>query len=105
MNTPNPTTSTHARPSGETVTFTEWTIGAYTLRKAEDSEWTDWTVLNADRDLPRVEDIAGFGQPSEFGVSCSSIADLTPTEATSYAGQIMGAAQAAMTFNMIVAAN
>ena len=103
--TPTPTTRTFTRNSGETVTVTEWEMGAYTLRKTEDPDYTDWGVLTADRDLPRVEDIAGFGQPTEFGVSCASIADLAPTEAAAWAGKIMEAAQAALTFNMIAAAN
>lgn len=105
MTAPTPTTRTRTRESGETVTTTEWTIGTYTLRKSEEPGYIAWGVLNADRDLPRVEDTAGFGQTSEFGVSCTSNSDLTPTEAVAYAGQIMEAAQIATTFNMIIAAN
>ena len=40
---------------------------------------------------------------TEFGVSCTSIVDMAPTEAIAYAGQIMEAAQVASTFNEIVA--
>ena len=105
MFTPTPTTTTRTRQSGETVTVTEWTIGTYTLRKSEEPGYIGWGVLNADRDLPRVEDIAGFGAPSEFGVSCTSISDLAPTEAVAWAGQIMEAAQIAATFNMIATTN
>lgn len=105
MTTPNPTTRTHTRKSGETVQITEWTVGAYTLRKSEESGFTGWGVLAVHRDLPRVEDIAGFEEPYEFGVSCSSISDLIPAGAAVYAARIMDAAQAALTFNEIVAAN
>ena len=105
QNIPAPTTRTFTRTSGETVHITEWTIGWYTLRKTQDDDYTDWTTNCADRDLPRVEDVTGFGQPVEFGVSCSSIADLSPEGATAYAAQIVDAAEIASTFNEIVAAN
>ena len=103
--TPTPTTRTHTRKSGETVQITEWTVGEYTLRKSEEPGFTGWGVLAVDRDLPRVEDIAGFEEPYEFGVSCYSNAGLAPATAAAYAAQVMEAAQVALTFNMIVAAN
>lgn len=105
MQTPTPTTRTFTRTTGETVTVTEWTIGAYTLRKSEEPGFTCWGAITADCDLPRVEDIAGFGQPVEFGVSCSSNSDLIPAGAAVYANQIVKAAEIALTFNEIVAAN
>lgn len=105
MTTPTPTTTTRTRQSGETVTVTEWTIGAYILRKSEEPGYIGWGAITTDRDLPRIEDIAGFDQPVEFGVSCTSISDLTPTEAVAWAAQIMEAAQIATTFNEIIAAN
>lgn len=103
QNIPAPTTRTFTRTTGETVTVTKWTIGWYTLRKTQDDDYTDWTTICADRSLPRVEHVTGFGQPTEFGVSCSSIADLNPEGAAAYAAQIVEAAQAASTFNEIVA--
>ena len=105
MNIPTPTTSTHTRKSGDTVQITEWTLGAYTLRKEYEPGYTDWIVFNTDRDLPRIEDHAGFNQSHDFGVSCFSNAGMTPSEAAAYASQIMEAAQVALTFNMIVAAS
>lgn len=105
QNIPTPTTRTRTRESGETVTTIEWTIGTYTLRKSEEPGYIAWGVLNADRDLPRVEDAAGYGQTPEFGVSCSSIADLSPEGAVAWAAQIVEAAEVALTFNEIVAAN
>lgn len=104
LNIPTPTASI-ARRSGVAVHLTEWTSGAYTLRKSENDDYTVWTVRASDRGLPRVEDMAGLGQVPNFGVSFSLQSDLTPIEATAYAGQVMGAAQAALAFNMIVAAN
>lgn len=105
MFTPTPTTTTRTRQSGETVKVTEWTIGAYILRKSEEPGYTGWGAITTDRDLPRVEDIAGFDQPVEFGVSCSSKSDLIPAGAAVYAAQIAKAAEVALTFNEIVAAN
>ena len=104
QNIPTPTTSI-ARRSGEAVHLTEWTSGAYTLRKSKSDDYTVWTVRTNGRSLPRVEDMAGLDQTPNFGVSFSSQSDLAPIEATAYAGQIMGAAQAALAFNMIVASN
>ena len=101
----NPTTKTIARDSGETVKLTEWTIDAYTLRKIEEADYTDWIVRCADRTRPRVENIAGFGQTVEFGISCSSISDLSVEGAAAYAAQIAEAADTASKFNEIVAAD
>lgn len=46
MTTPTPTTRTYTRKSGETVTVTEWTIGAYTLRKTEEPSYTAWSEID-----------------------------------------------------------
>ena len=110
MFTPTPTTRTRNFKSYETdeqatERVTDWTIGAYTLRKTEEPGYINWDVVTTDRDLPRVEDIAGFGQTPEFGVSCSSKSDLIPAGAAVYAAQIAKAAEVALTFNEIVAAN
>ena len=101
---PTPTTRTRTYESGETAQFTDWTIGAYALRKTEEPGYTGWAVLTADRDLPRVEN-ENPGPTPKFGVSCYSNSGMNPAGAAAYAAQIMAAAQAAMTFNMIVAAN
>lgn len=105
-----PTTTTRTIESyetGEQVTewVTEWTVGDYTLRKTEEPGYVHWGVRTTNRDLPRVEDIAGFGQSVEFGVSCSSISDLSPEGAIAYAAQIAEAAETAKAFNEIIAAN
>lgn len=105
QNIPDPATSDFTRTTGETVQITEWTIGACTLRKSEEPGYIDWGVFNADRDLPRVENTAGFGQPTEFGISCSSISDLSPEGAIAYAAQVVEAAETAKAFNEIIAAN
>ena len=110
MTAPTPTTRTRnfkSYETGEQVTerITEWTVGAYTLRKTEEPGYINWGVVTTDRDLPRVEDIAGFGQSVEFGVSCTSNSDLIPAGAVVYAAQIVKAAEVALTFNEIVAAN
>lgn len=98
-------TRTHTRQSGETVQVTEWTIGAYKLRKSEEPGYIGWDAINTDRTRPRVEDIAGFGDDPEFGVSCSSISDLSPEGAIAYATQISEAAGVAVMFNGIIATN
>lgn len=100
-----PTTRIRTRESGETVQVTEWTVGAYILRKSEEPGYIGWGAINVDRTRPRVEDIAGFGQPVEFGVSCSSISDLSPEGAIAYAAQVVEAAETAKAFNEIIAAN
>ena len=110
MTIPTPTTRTRTFKSyetGEQVTerVTDWTVGAYTLRKTEEPGYIGWGAIKADSTRPRIEDVAGFGQPSEFGVSCSSISDMSPEEAAIYAAQIAEAAEIASTFNEIVAAN
>ena len=81
--------------------ITEWDLGAYTLRKFEEPNYTGWAVLTADRNLPRIDDNSPDLTP-EFGVSCYSESGLTPSGAVAYAGLIMEAAQAALTFNEIV---
>lgn len=101
-NIPAPTTSADTLPSGETLRITEWDLGAYTLRKFEEPDYTGWVVLTADRNLPRIDDNSPDLTP-EFGVSCYSESGLTPALAAVYAAQIMEAAQVALTFNEIVA--
>ena len=102
---PAPTTSAIALNSGETMQITEWTVGAYTLRKFVEPNYTGWTVLApADRNLPHIRDNSP-GLVPEFGVSCCSNWVMSPAEAAVYSEQIMEAAQSAMTFNEIVAAN
>ena len=102
---PTPTTSTCALSNGIIAQVTKWNLGEYTLYRFEEPNYTGWSVINADRTLPRIEDGGGFGQPSEFGVSCTTILDMTPTEAAAYAGKIMEAAEIASTFNEIIANN
>lgn len=102
QNIPTPTTHTHTLNSGQTIHITEWASGAYTLRKFVEPNYTGWVVRAADGNLPRVQDNSP-GLTPEFGVSCCSNGVMNPIEATAYAGQIMGAAQAALAFNEIVA--
>ena len=103
QNIPTPTTRTVARPSGETTQITEWNLGAYTLRKFENGDYTVWTVRTSGRGIPRVEDVAGIGLTPDFGVSCYSNGDLSPLDALKLAEQITEAAHIAATFNQIAA--
>lgn len=102
LNIPTPTTSTRAQSNGTTMQITEWDLGAYTLRKFEEPNYTGWTVITADRNLPRIDNNSPDLTP-EFGVSCYSESGLTPSGAVAYAAQIMEAAQVALTCNEIVA--
>lgn len=105
QNIPTPTTSAFTRKSGETVQITEWTIGAYTLRKAVDPGWTGWTVTNSDRDLPYVGYKDGDSHRPIFGVSVPSSGELFATDALTLAKQITEAAHIAATFGMIAESN
>ena len=105
QNIPTPTTSTRTRANGETVQITEWTIGAYTLRKAVDPDYTGWTVTTSDRDLPWVGYKDGEPHRPIFGVSVPSSGDRFPLDALKLAKQITEAAHIAATFNMIAADN
>ena len=89
---------------GETVQITEWTIGAYTLRRFVEPNYTGWVVRSADRNLPRIQDNSPDRTP-EFGVSCYSNGVMNPAGAAAYAAQIMEAARAALTFNEIIASS
>lgn len=104
LDIPTPTTSTVAHESGGTMQITEWTVGAYTLRKFVEPDYTGWAVLAVDRNLPRIQDNSPDRTP-EFGVSCYSNGVMNPAGAAAYAGQIMEAAEIASTFNEIVANN
>lgn len=101
---PTPTTSTYICINGDTIQITEWELGAYTLRKFEEPNYTGWAVRTTNRDLPRIDKNSPDPTP-EFGVSCFSNAGLTPSGAVAYAGQIMEAAEIASTCNEIVANN
>lgn len=110
QNIPTPTTSTLTRTNGETVQITEWTIGAYTLRKAVDPDYTGWTVTTADRNLPWVGYKDGDSHRPIFGVSVPSSGgmfpiDMFPIDALTLAKQITEAAHIAATFGMIAADN
>lgn len=102
QNIPAPTKI--ARRNGGTVKLTEWTSGAYTLRKSESDDYAVWTVRADGHRLPRIQDNSP-NQTPDFGVSCYSESGMSPAGAVAYAGQIMEAAQAALAFNMIVAAS
>lgn len=99
------TTSTHTRKSGETVQITEWTIGAYTLRKSVDPYDTGWAVTTSARNLPYVGYKDGEPHRPIFGVSVPSSGELSPLGALTLAKQITEAAHIAATFNMIAADN
>ena len=101
QNIPPPTTRTFTRTSGETVQITEWTIGAYTLRKAVDPDYTGWTVTTTDRNLPWVGYKDGDPHRPIFGVSVPSSDELFFTDALTLAEQITEAAHVAATFGMI----
>lgn len=101
---PTPTTSTHTLPSGESLRITEWTVGAYTLRKFVEPHYTGWTVLTADPNLPRIRSISP-GPAPVFAVSVPSCGELFRLEALTLAEQITEAAHIAATFNKIAAAN
>ena len=103
MNIPAPATSTRTRTNGETVQITEWTIGAYTLRKSVDPEYTGWTVTTTDRNLPYVGYKDGDPRRPIFGVSVPSSGELFFTDALTLANQITEAAHIAATFGMIAA--
>ena len=105
LNIPAPTTSTRTRANGETVHITEWTIGAYTLRKAVDPDYTGWTVTTTDRNLPWVGYKDGDPHRPVFGVSVPSSGELFFTDALTLAKQITEAAHIAATFGMIAEAN
>ena len=101
QNIPTPTTRTLTRTSGETVKITEWTIGAYTLRKAVDPDYTGWTVTTTDRNLPYVGYKDGDPHRPIFGVSVPSSGELFVGDALTLAQQITEAAHVAATFGMI----
>ena len=93
---PTPTTRTRTYESGETAQFTDWTIGAYALRKTEEPGYTGWAVLTADRDLPRVEN-ENPGPTPKFGVSCYSNSGMNPSVPLSHpkTGSSTGASHSA----------
>ena len=101
QNIPTPTTRTLTRKSGETVQITEWTIGAYTLRKAVDPDYTGWTVTTADRNLPWVGYKDGDSHRPIFDVTVPSSGGMFPIDALTLAKQITEAAHIAATFGMI----
>ena len=101
QNIPTPTTRTLTRTSGETVQITEWTIGAYTLRKAVDPDYTGWTVTTTGRNLPWVGYKDGDPHLPIFGVSVPSSGELFFIDALTLAKQITEAAHIAAAFGMI----
>ena len=103
---PTPTTRTRTYESGETVQFTDWTIGAYTLRKTEEPGYTDWGVVVADRDLPNVYETSSYGAKTpEFGVNWSACGTQPAADARAYAALLATAADVADLFNRIVKDN
>lgn len=105
MNIPAPTTSTRTRTNGETVQITEWTIGAYTLRKSVDPEYTGWTVTTTDPSLPYVGYKDGDPHRPIFGVSVPSSGELFAGDALTLSEQITEAAHVAATFGIIAEEN
>ena len=104
---PRTTTRTDTDESGQvTVRKTEWTCGAYTLRKTEEPGYLNWGVRSADHDLPSIYETASYGAKTvQFGVNWGACSTKTPAEAAAYAQQIATAAATAAAFNEIVAAN
>lgn len=103
---PTPTTRTRTYESGETAQFTDWTIGAYTLRKTEEPGYTNWGVVVADRDLPTITEHGTYGAKApEFGVNWSACGTQPTADARAYAAQLATAADVADVFTEIVAAN
>lgn len=107
---PTPTTRTFTRTTGETVTVTEWTIGAYTLRKTEEPSYTAWSVVksavNTNLDLPAIYETSSFGAKTpEFGVNWSACGTQPAADTRAYAALLATAADVADVFNEIVAAN
>lgn len=105
LNIPTPTTSAFTRTTGETVQITEWTIGAYTLRKAVDPDYTGWTVTTSGRDLPYIGYKDGAPHHPIFGVTVPSSSELFVGDALTLAKQITEAAHIAAMFGMIAEAN
>ena len=103
---PTPTTRTRTFESGETVQFTEWTVGAYTLRKTEEPGYSDWGVVAADRDLPTITNTASYrAKAPEFGVNWSACGTQSSADARAYAALLATAADVADLFNRIVEDN
>lgn len=99
-------THTRTRKSGETVKINEWTVGGYTLRKTEESDYTTWDVRSADRDLPAIFDVASYrAEAPVFGVNWSSCGTRSAADARAYGALLMAAADVADVFSSIVAAN
>ena len=106
MFTPTPTTRTRTYESGETAQFTDWTVGAYTLRKTEEPGYSDWGVFTTDRDLPSIHQTASYGSKApEFGVNWSACGTQPAAEARAYAALLATAADVADLFNRIVKDN
>ena len=108
--TPAPvgTTRTYESYDGEQVTeqVTEWTVGAYTLRKTEEPGYLHWGVRKADRDLPDVYETGSFGAKTvEFGVNWSACGTQSAADARAYAEKLATAADVADVFNAIIAAD
>ena len=108
---PTPTTTASTNESGETTQFTEWTVGAYTLRKtelrkAEEPGYIHWGVSTTDHDLPSIHNTASYrAKTPEFGVNWSAWGTRPSTDARAYAAQLAEAADAVDVFNAIVAAD
>lgn len=111
MNIPTPTTRTRTFASydnGEQVTerVTDWTVGGYTLRKTEEPGYTDWGVVNTNRDLPSIYDTSTFAEDAPvFGVNWSACGTKSSADARAYAALLATAADVADVFNRIVATN
>ena len=100
------TTSARTRNSGETVEFTEWTVGGYTLRKIVEAGYTDWGVVAAGRDLPTIANAASYRADTPvFGVNWSACGMQSAADARAYGALLATAADVADVFNRIVAAN
>ena len=111
QNIPTPTTRTRTFKSyetGEQATerVTDWTVGAYTLRKTEEPGYLHWGVVTADRDLPAIFEVATYGAKTpEFGVNWSACGTKPSADARAYAALLATAADVADLFNRIVADN
>ena len=100
------TTRTRTYESGETAQFTDWTVGGYTLRKTEEPGFTDWGVVNTNRDLPAIYDTSTFAEDApKFGVNWSACGTKSSADARAYAALLATAADVADLFSEIASAN
>ena len=100
------TTRTRTYESGETVQYTDWTVGGYTLRKTEEPGFTGWGVVNTNRDLPAIYDTSAFAEDAPvFGVNWSACGTKPAADARAYAALLATAADVADLFSRIAEDN